>query len=169
DYVRFDLSIVRGLAYYTGIVFELFDARGELRAICGGGRYDSLLKTIGGFDMPALGFGMGDVVLRELLADRGLLPSTAHGVDYYLVAVTPEQRGAMLSLAHGLRDAGWSVEYGLRQKGVGKQFKDASAAGARRVVTLGPDEVAQGIAAVKDFASGEERRVPIPELLGEKR
>jgi histidyl-tRNA synthetase len=169
DFVRFDLSIVRGLAYYTGIVFELFDARGELRAICGGGRYDNLLKTIGGFDMPALGFGMGDVVLRELLADRGLLPPTAHAVDYYLVAVTPEQREPMLSLAHGLRDAGWSVEYGLRHQGVGKQFKNASAVGARRVVTLGPDEVAQGVAAVKDFASGEERRVAIPELLGERR
>ena len=169
DYVRFDLSIVRGLAYYTGIVFELFDARGELRAICGGGRYDNLLKTIGGTDLPALGFGMGDVVLRELLSDRGLLPSTAHAVDYYLVSVTPEQREALLSLAHGLRDAGWSVEYGLKQQGVGKQFKNASAVGARRVVTLGPDEVAQGIAAVKDFASGEERRVPISELLAERR
>jgi histidyl-tRNA synthetase len=119
--------------------------------------------------MPALGFGMGDVVLRELLSDRGLLPPTAHAVDYYLVSVTPEQREAMLSLAHGLRDAGWSVEYGLRQQGVGKQFKNASAVGARRVVTLGPDEVAQGVAAVKDFASGEERRVPIAELVAEKR
>jgi histidyl-tRNA synthetase len=169
DFVRFDLSIVRGLAYYTGIVFELFDARGELRAICGGGRYDNLLKTIGGVDMPALGFGMGDVVLRELLSDRGLLPSTAHSVDYYLVSVTPEQREAMLSLAHGLRDAGWSVEYALKQQGVGKQFKNASAVGARRVVTLGPDEVAQGIVPVKDFASGEERRVKIEELIAEKR
>jgi len=169
DFVRFDLSIVRGLAYYTGIVFELFDARGELRAICGGGRYDNLLRTIGGVDMPALGFGMGDVVLRELLQDRGLLPSTAHSVDYYLVSVTPEQREAMLSLAHGLRDAGWSVEYALKQQGVGKQFKNASAVDARRVVTLGPDEVAQGIVPVKDFASGEERRVKIEELVAEKR
>ncbi|HSU17549.1 ATP phosphoribosyltransferase regulatory subunit, partial [Longimicrobium sp.] len=168
DYVRFDLSIVRGLAYYTGIVFELFDARGELRAICGGGRYDNLLKTIGGVDMPALGFGMGDVVLRELLQDRGLLPSTAHSVDYYLVSVTPGQRDALLSLAHGLRDAGWSVEYALKHQGVNKQFKNASAVGARRVVTLGPDEVAQGVAAVKDFASGEERRVRIEELLAER-
>jgi histidyl-tRNA synthetase len=164
-FVRFDLSIVRGLAYYTGIVFELFDARGELRAICGGGRYDNLLKQVAGVDLPALGFGMGDVVLRELLADRGLLPSTAQTVDYYLVAVTPEERGALLSLAHGLRDAGWSVEYGLKHQGVGKQFKNASALGARRVVTLGPDEVAQGIVPVKDMESGEERRVSLDELV----
>lgn len=165
-FVRFDLSIVRGLAYYTGIVFELFDARGELRAICGGGRYDNLLKQVAGVDLPALGFGMGDVVLRELLADRGLLPSTAQVVDYYVVAVTPEQRDALLSLVHGLRDAGWSVEYGLRHQGVGKQFKNAAALGARRVVTLGPDEVAQGIAAVKDMETGEETRVSLEELVG---
>ena len=165
DFVRFDLSIVRGLAYYTGIVFELFDTRGELRAICGGGRYDNLLKALGGVDLPALGFGMGDVVLRELLADRGLLPSTAQTVDYYLVAVTPEQRDALLSLAHGLRDAGWSVEYALKHQGVGKQFKNASAVGARLVVTLGPDEVAAGIVPVKDMETGEETRVPLQDLV----
>jgi histidyl-tRNA synthetase len=164
-FIRFDLSIVRGLAYYTGIVFELFDVRGELRAICGGGRYDNLLKALGGVDLPALGFGMGDVVLRELLADRGLLPSTAQAVDYYLVAVTPEERDALLSLAHRLRDAGWSVEYGLKHQGVGKQFKNASALGARRVVTLGPDEVATGVVPVKDMETGEETRMAIDDLV----
>ncbi|MDP9348643.1 MAG: histidine--tRNA ligase [Gemmatimonadota bacterium] len=165
DYVRFDLSVVRGLAYYTGIVFELFDVRGELRAICGGGRYDALLKQVSGVDLPALGFGMGDVVLTELLRDRGLLPDVAHTVDYYLVAVTPGERDAVLSLAHRLRDAGRSVEYGFKQQGVGKQFKNAAALGARRVVVLGPDEVAEGIAAVKDLASGEETRVAVEELV----
>ena len=77
EYVDLDLRIVRGLAYYTGIVFELFDATGEFRAICGGGRYDNLLQALGGVDMPALGFGMGDVVLGELLRARGLMPSGA--------------------------------------------------------------------------------------------
>jgi histidyl-tRNA synthetase len=164
-YVRFDLTIVRGLAYYTGIVFELFDTRGELRAICGGGRYDDLLKRVSGTDLPALGFGMGDVVLRELLADRGLLPETRHTTDYYLVAVTPEQRPQLLELAHRLRDAGHAVEYGFRhQKNLGKQFKAADAAGARRVVVLGPDEVAAGMAVVKEMESGAETRVPLEEL-----
>ena len=79
DWVTIDLKIVRGLAYYTGIVFELFDAKGELRAICGGGRYDTLLQSLGGVDLPALGFGMGDVVLAELLRDRGLLQSKSEG------------------------------------------------------------------------------------------
>ncbi|HEV2149068.1 MAG TPA: histidine--tRNA ligase [Longimicrobiaceae bacterium] len=164
DYARFDLTIVRGLAYYTGTVFELFDVRGELRAICGGGRYDDLLKRVGGVDVPALGFGMGDVVLTELLRDRGLLPDTSHALDYYLIAVGPEQREAVLRLAHRLRDAGRSCEYSFKQQGVGKQFKNASALGARRTVVLGPDEVAEGLAAVKDMASGEETRLPIEEL-----
>ncbi|HEX5726293.1 MAG TPA: histidine--tRNA ligase [Longimicrobiaceae bacterium] len=163
-YVRFDLSVVRGLAYYTGIVFELFDAKGELRAICGGGRYDQLLKNLSGVDLPALGFGMGDVVLRELLADRGLLPDTRPALDYYLVAVTPEQQPALLALAHRLRDAGRSVEYAFRAQGVGKQFKHASALGARRTVVLGPDEVAAGVAAVKDMETGTETRVSLGEL-----
>jgi histidyl-tRNA synthetase len=164
DYARFDLTIVRGLAYYTGIVFELFDTRGELRAICGGGRYDDLLKRVGGTDLPALGFGMGDVVLRELLSDRGLLPSTTRAVDWYLVAVSPDERAALLSLAHRLRDAGQSVEYGFKAGGVGKQFKAAAALGARRVAVLGPDEVAAGVVNVKEMETGEERRVPIDEL-----
>jgi histidyl-tRNA synthetase len=163
-FVRFDLSVVRGLAYYTGIVFELFDAKGELRAICGGGRYDHLLKQVSGVDLPALGFGMGDVVLRELLADRGLLPEVGQTLDYYLIAVTPEQRETLLAVAHRLRDAGHSVEYGLRPQGVGKQFKNASAHGARRTLVLGPDEVAEGVAVVKDMESGEETRVPLGEL-----
>src|SRR5436190_7021471 len=86
DWIDFDLSIVRGLAYYTGKVFELFDAKGEFRAICGGGRYDDLLQTIGGVDLPALGFGMGDVVLTEILRSRNLLPTPEFGTDYWVAA-----------------------------------------------------------------------------------
>src|SRR6185312_14573359 len=84
DFVQFDLSIVRGLAYYTGIVFELFDRHGEFRAICGGGRYDNLLASLGGPDLPALGFGMGDVVLTELLRARGLLQPPDPALDYWV-------------------------------------------------------------------------------------
>jgi histidyl-tRNA synthetase len=164
DYVRFDLSIVRGLAYYTGIVFELFDARGELRAICGGGRYDNLLAQVGGVQLPALGFGMGDVVLKELLTDRGLLPETRQSVDYYVIPVTPEQRPEVLALVRRLRDGGASVDYAFKHQGVGKQFKNASALGARRTVIIGPDDVAEGVGVVKDMDSGEESRVPLAEI-----
>jgi histidyl-tRNA synthetase len=165
-YVRFDLTVVRGLAYYTGLVFELFDARGELRAIAGGGRYDQLLHQVAGVDLPALGFGMGDVVLGELLKDRGLLPELAAWVDYYLVAVTPEERPDLLRLAHALRDAGHSVDYSFRHQGVGKQLKSAAAVGARRAVILGPDELAQGVAVVRDMATGAEERVALAEVAG---
>ena len=164
DYVRFDLSIVRGLAYYTGIVFELFDARGELRAICGGGRYDNLLAQVGGVQLPALGFGMGDVVLKELLTDRGLLPETRQTLDYYVIPVTPEQRPEVLALVHRLRDGGASVDYAFKHQGVGKQFKNASALGARRTVVIGPDDVAEGVGVVKDMESGQESRVPLAEI-----
>src|SRR5690606_3353380 len=114
-----DLGVVRGLAYYTGVVFELFDRQGELRAIAGGGRYDDLLGVLGGTDLPALGFGLGDVVLRELLVDRALLPTFRHEIDYFVVTVTLEQRPEALRLVHALRDRGKRVDYALRQQGVG--------------------------------------------------
>ncbi len=164
DYVEFDLSIVRGLAYYTGIVFELFDTRGELRAICGGGRYDRLLELVGGEPLPAVGFGMGDVVLGELLKDRGLGPDPDTGVDYFIVCVDQEQRELALAIAHAQREQGRSVAYALREQGVGKQFKTAGTMGAREVVVLGPDEVARGKAVVRVMASGEEREVSLEEL-----
>jgi histidyl-tRNA synthetase len=164
-YVRFDLGIVRGLAYYTGVVFEIFDARAELRAIAGGGRYDDLLRVVSGTDLPALGFGMGDVVLRELLADRGLLPELGRTTDYYVVGVTPEQRAEVLRLAHSLRNAGHTVDYALRPQAVGKQLKTASALNASFAIVVGPDELAAGEVVVRTMASGEERRVALDELL----
>jgi len=164
EFVEFDLTIVRGLAYYTGIVFEVFDRAGELRAICGGGRYDRLLELVGGEPLPAVGFGMGDVVLGELLADRGLLPDTSHASDYCIVTIGEDTEGPALSLARRLRDAGRSVTYALRRASVRKQFKSAENEGARRVVVLGPDELAEGVGVVRDMTSGDERRVPLAEI-----
>jgi histidyl-tRNA synthetase len=134
DWVDVDLSIVRGLAYYTGIVFELFDAKGELRAICGGGRYDKLLGSMGGADLPALGFGMGDVVLTELLRDRGLNVTVA-SPDFW-VAGEEDAEPDVVRMAAALRRTGVSVEYALRKQQVGKQKKAAQSAGAAYFVTL---------------------------------
>jgi histidyl-tRNA synthetase len=164
EFVTVDLGIVRGLAYYTGTVFELFDARRSLRAICGGGRYDRLLGALGGVDLPATGFAMGDVVLGELLRDRGAVPERGGTVDAFVVAVTGEDGPSVLRQAHELRDAGVSVEYALKLQSVGKQLKLAAARGARYAVVIGPDERADGVAVVRDLASGEERRVPFGEL-----
>jgi histidyl-tRNA synthetase len=165
EYVQFDPTIVRGLAYYTGIVFEIFDRKGELRAICGGGRYDTLLRTVSNADLPALGFGMGDVVLGELLQERGLLPEARARLDYYIVAVSEAEQQLQRKLAQALRARGGSVSYAFAGGGVGKQFKEADARGAAHVIVLGPDEVQKGVALVREMASGSERRVAIDELL----
>lgn len=136
DWVTIDLKIVRGLAYYTGIVFELFDAKGELRAICGGGRYDTLLQSLGGVDLPALGFGMGDVVLAELLRDRGLLSPRLEGPQVWVAAEGAEGQSDVRRAATALRHHGVSVEYALRAQPLMKQVKAAKSAGAGWVLTL---------------------------------
>jgi histidyl-tRNA synthetase len=136
EWVTIDLKIVRGLAYYTGIVFELFDAKGELRAICGGGRYDTLLQSLGGVDLPALGFGMGDVVLTELLRDRELLPREAVGPQVWVASESATMQQSVRRAATALRRGGVSVEYALRDQQIMKQVKAAKAAGAEFVLTL---------------------------------
>ena len=164
DFIRFDPAIVRGLAYYTGTVFEIFDRKGELRAICGGGRYDNLLASVSAADLPAVGFGMGDVVLAELLRERGLLPDVRPHVDTFIVAVSENERPIQLRIAQALRARGESVLYPLSPAGVGKQLKEADARGAARVILLGPDEVARGTATVRLMKTGEQHEVPLDQL-----
>jgi histidyl-tRNA synthetase len=168
-YVDVDLSVVRGLAYYTGIVFELFDARRSLRAICGGGRYDGLLAALGGIDLPAVGFGMGDVVLGELVREQARAPGTAAPLDAFLVAVTGEDQLPVVGLAHELREAGLRVEYALKHQSVAKQLKLAAARSATWAVLLGPDERAQEVAVLRRLESGTEDRVPLADVLARLR
>jgi histidyl-tRNA synthetase len=143
-YVKFDLSIVRGLAYYTGIVFELFDRSGEFRAIAGGGRYDTLLQSLGGADLPALGFGMGDVVLGELLRARGLMKAAPERADVWLAVDETEPLERVMREAAARRAAGQSVEYALRPQSLSKQKKAAQASGANQFVTLSNDDGRNG-------------------------
>jgi histidyl-tRNA synthetase len=164
DFVTVDLTIVRGLAYYTGTVFELFDAGRTLRAICGGGRYDGLLKALGGIDLPALGFGMGDVVLGELLRERNKDAVRPGAVQVFLVAIAGEDMPMVLELAHTLRDRGIGVEYALKQGNIRKQLELAAARGAARAVILGPDERAAGVGMVRDLTAGTESKVPLTSI-----
>jgi histidyl-tRNA synthetase len=148
DWVRFDLSIVRGLAYYTGLVFELFDRRGEFRAICGGGRYDTLLRDLGGVDLPALGFGMGDVVLGELLRREQRLGGSARGVDYWVVpgdGVSPDYvlrvAAALRRAKDPLRGDHFSVTHLLNRETMARrkarsQLQDATKAGPVRTLYI---------------------------------
>ena len=127
DFVKVDYQVIRGLAYYTGPVFEAFDRKGEFRAIAGGGRYDNLVKLISGgkVSLPALGFGMGDVVLLELLKARGLLPQFDAGVDVFVMIEDETLRSLSLKLVQDLRAAGHVVEYALTPTKPDKQFKRA--------------------------------------------
>ena len=165
EWVDFDLSIVRGLAYYTGKVFELFDAKGEFRAICGGGRYDDLLSSIGGVDLPALGFGMGDVVLTELLKARDLLPSAELGTEYWVAADDDSLLPEVMTVAGRLRAKSRSVEYALKSQTLARQLKTASTAGVKNVVLLRRDDYANGNVTLKTLADGSERSVALDAFL----
>ena len=158
DWVDVDLTIVRGLAYYTGIVFELFDAKGDFRAICGGGRYDTLLASLSATDLPALGFGMGDVVLGELLKARGLLPSAPPALDVWVAFEEPAQLSDAMRTASALRRHGFSVEYALKPAPLGKQLDAARKASARAAVILRAD----GSRVRKNLASGAEEPFTFP-------
>ncbi len=164
DWVSFDASVVRGLAYYTGPVFEAHDRAGKLRAICGGGRYDKLIGTLGGNDLPATGFGFGDMVVMELLADKGLLPELSNGVADVVFGMGTELRGAAMQVAAKLRSAGRTVDLVLEDKKMKWVFKHAERCGATRLVMVMPDEWAEGKVRIKDLDTGEESTVALEDL-----
>ena len=164
EWIEFDASVVRGLAYYTGPVFEAHDRAGELRAICGGGRYDKLLSTLGGKDLPATGFGFGDMVIMELLAEKGLVPELIGGVDDVVISLSPELRNAAMSVATLLRNTGKSVDLVLEDKRLKWAFKHAERSGAQRLVMVMPDEWKEGKVKIKDLESGEEIEVSLDSL-----
>ena len=166
---EFDLGIVRGLAYYTGTVFEIHEASGGERAIAGGGRYDGLVELFGGPKTPAMGFGMGDVVLGLVLADRGLLPKDGNELlprpDAFVVSAgEPAADAELPRLVARLRADGFHVRHSYKAtRNVGKLLADASKQRARFAVILGA-ELADGRAMLKDLASGEQRPVALAEL-----
>ena len=162
DLVRVDYRVIRGLAYYTGVVFEAFDCQGEFRAIAGGGRYDNLVKLISGgkVDLPALGFGMGDVVLLELLKARKLLPAFDSGLDVFVLIEDEKHRPASLKLVQDLRSAGTVVEYPLTPAKPDKQFKRAQEMKASFTAKMESDSAVR----VRNLKSREEQVLPPAEV-----
>lgn len=165
DYIQVDLGVVRGLAYYTGFVFEAFDRKGELRAIAGGGRYNDLVKKLGGPDLPAVGFAIGDVTLGLLLEARGLTPTFVQGCDVYCVVGAEAERLAAFGDIQQLRAAGYRVDYPLREVAFGKQFKLAADAGAKVALLYGADELAKGVVKIRNMADRSEFEVPRDQVL----
>jgi histidyl-tRNA synthetase len=160
--IDYDASVVRGLAYYTGVVFEARDATGALRAVAGGGRYDRLLESLGGKPLPAVGFGFGDAVIHELLAERGKLPALPRRIDAIVYPFTDAERPAAVRLARRLRERGDSVELTLGNVKPKRALADADKAGAVRIYLVGPDELRRGVAKVRELVSGEEHDEPLP-------
>jgi histidyl-tRNA synthetase len=165
EYVKIDYHVIRGLAYYTGVVFEAFDRKGEFRAIAGGGRYDNLVKLIssGKVDLPALGFGMGDVVLLELLKARALLPKFDAALDGYCLIEDETLRAASLKLIQDLRSAGLVVDYSLTPTKSDKQFKRAQELRAANTLKIERNEAGELVAKAKNLKTREETVIPVSE------
>lgn len=155
-FVSIDFSIVRGLAYYTGFVFEAFEATGEGRALAGGGRYDDLIARLTSNSMEAVGFAMGDVTLLDLLESKGKLPEFSQKPDIMLLFTEDEARSCALADAQILRSAGLKVDYPLKRANFSKLFKEANQRGVPYVLIYGNEEIQKGLVKLKDFQTGEE-------------
>lgn len=155
EFVVLDLSLARGLAYYTGNVFEVFDRKGELRAIAGGGRYDKLVELMGGEAEPATGFGMGFATLTLLLQQRNKLPVADITPDYYVAALGPDEQKVAFELANKLRRHA-TVETDVLGRKLDKQMKYANAIGAKNLIVIGPNELKTGVLKIKDMKTGKE-------------
>jgi histidyl-tRNA synthetase len=166
----FDGSVVRGLDYYTGVVFELRDTGGRnRRAICGGGRYDDLVGLFGGRKVPGAGFGLGILTLQLFLESYGLIPEGTAGTpaaDLFIAVYSSEQRAEAAGLAESLRDAGLRVETDVTGKRLSSQLRVAGSRGVPYAAVLGPEEVSSGRISLKEMASGRQIELPFDEIAG---
>ncbi len=165
DFVTVDLGVVRGLAYYTGFVFEAFDRKGDLRALAGGGRYNDLVKKLGGPALPAVGFAIGDVTTGLLIEQRGLMPNFIVAPEVYAVIGGEAERQAAFADIHALRAAGFRVEYPFKELAFGKQFKVAVESGAKFALIYGGDELAKGVVKIRHLSDRTEHEVPRDQVL----
>ncbi|MFH2028231.1 MAG: histidine--tRNA ligase [Nanoarchaeota archaeon] len=163
EFIKIDLSTARGLAYYTGNVFEIFDTKQEYRALAGGGRYDKMVELFGGQPTPATGFAIGYATLSLLLKDKGTIPKADLAPDYLIVTINEEVKEKAMEIADKLRKTN-IVEIDLMQRNIGNQFKYAGSIKAKKVIILGPDELKQDKVKIKDMKTGKEESVLISKL-----
>lgn len=165
DYLQFDISIVRGLSYYTGAVFEVNSPAKQHRAICGGGRYDSLLSTYGSEIVPAVGFGFGDVVVLDVLKDLERFPELPRKLDYTIIPFAREQVGTALNIAAILRQQGSTVDCNFSMKKMKKTLQQAGESGAAKAILLFPDELSENKVVIRDLRLHEQNPIKITDLL----
>ena len=164
-YLKFDISIVRGLSYYTGAVFEVNSPEKKHRAICGGGRYDSLLSAFGGETVPAVGFGFGDVVVLDVLKEMGRFPELPRKLDYTIIPFANEQVGIALKIAAELRMRGSVVDCNFSMKKMKKTMRQANESGAAKAILLFPEELAEDKVVIRDMILHEQKPVKIADLI----
>ena len=164
NYLQFDISIVRGLSYYTGAVFEVNSPEKQHRAICGGGRYDSLLSTYGGETVPAVGFGFGDVVVLDVLKELERFPELPRKLDYTIIPFANEQIGTALKIAAELRLQGSTVDCNFSMKKIKKMMQQAHESGAAKAILLFPDELSDEKVVIRDMQLHEQKPVRIADL-----
>ena len=165
DYLKFDISIVRGLSYYTGAVFEVNSPEKKHRAICGGGRYDSLLSAFGGETVPAVGFGFGDVVVLDVLKELGRFPELPKKLDYTIIPFANEQVGIALKIASELRMRGSAVDCNFSMKKMKKTMRQANESGATKAILLFPEELAEDKVVIRDMILHKQKTVKIADLI----
>ncbi|MHC5100276.1 MAG: histidine--tRNA ligase [Planctomycetota bacterium] len=168
DWCRFDMSIVRGLAYYTGMVFEIHDKAGDLRAICGGGRYDNLLSDFGGPKVTATGMGMGDAVLEILLREKGLLTDDSLDIqklDYFVACLDTDLLDKAVEITAKLRENGYASNFSYKTTALKKQMKVADSMNAAKCIIVGGELKESGQLVVKDMKTGEQELIDAKSLL----
>ena len=165
NYLQFDISIVRGLSYYTGAVFEVNNPEKQHRAICGGGRYDSLLSAYGGETVPAVGFGFGDVVVLDVLKELQRFPELPRTLDYTIIPFAAEQVGIALKIAAELRSQGSTVDCNFSMKKIKKTMQQANESGAKNTILLFPDELAEDKVVIRDMQLHEQKPIKITDLI----
>jgi histidyl-tRNA synthetase len=169
DYLQFDLRIVRGLAYYTGLIFEAFPRTVGLRALLGGGRYDNLTELVGGPRVPGVGFGAGDAPLFEFLRELGKLPATAASLDVFVIDADAAQFPLALDVAMKLRRAGLCTDYSYKRQAIGKQLQQATQRGARYAVIVGAEFAERNVLTIKNLADRTQRELAADQLFSDPR